>query len=52
MILARMGDGRLGGKVPNAPELGTLGIKVISMDDQFLVGSYGQWQVPIPPPTP
>lgn len=29
-----------------------LGIKVISMDDQFLVGSYGQWQVPIPPPTP
>lgn len=39
---------RADSEVLQALELGTLGTKVISMADQFPVGSYGQWQLPIP----
>lgn len=41
-----------GRQVLQAFKLGTLGTKVISMADQFLVGSYGQWQLPIAPSYP
>lgn len=39
---------RADSEVLQALELGALGTKVISMADQFPVGSYGQWQLPIP----